>query len=133
MARHALISRLLRRRDQILFQLAVGISVSRQPQPLAGINNVESAECHAAPQLLAGLCKAERLAQRRQAVAKVGERLGGKVVAQVRRQQAAVNASQLQIVKDRNRLPSQPALRTRCRLCRRSQPRHNRRSRAHRI
>src|ERR1017187_8440632 len=56
---------LLRRRNQVLLQLAVGIGVRRQPQPLARIDNQEAAKGHAATQLCAVLLEAKRLAQRR--------------------------------------------------------------------
>ena len=66
--------------DQVLFELAVGVSIGGEAQALAGIYDLEGAQGHAAAELFAGLAKGDGLAKRAEAVAEVGDCLGAEVV-----------------------------------------------------
>ena len=87
---------LLRRRDEVLLELAVGVGVGCEPETAAGINDVECAESHAAAKFFAGLAKAERLAKRGETGLEVGDGLQGEVVVQIWGEKRAVDTALLQ-------------------------------------
>src|SRR3569833_2774289 len=96
--------RLIRRIDEVLLQLAVGIGVRRQAQPPRGIDDAEGVEGHAAAEAFAHLAERERLSQRTEAVFEVGQALRVEVVAEVRSQKTAVDLPVLQRSIDAERL-----------------------------
>src|SRR5258708_9753285 len=86
--------------DEILLKFAVGVGVGGESHALVWVGDLEGVEGHAAAQLLAGLVKGERLTERREAVAEISEGLGGEVVAEIGREQTAIDLAMLKVMVD---------------------------------
>src|ERR1700691_2007374 len=82
--------------DEVLLELAVGIGVGGELEAAPRIRDGELTEGHAATKFFAGLAEAERLAERGETGLEVGDGLRREVVAEVGREERAVEAALLE-------------------------------------